>query len=50
MAFLFTFTAEIAAVIAPVLGWDAAAQTAEVDAALVAVHAADPAGAPIAAR
>ncbi len=42
--------AEIAAVIAPVLGWDAAAQTAEVDAALVAVHAADPAGAPLAAR
>lgn len=42
--------AEIAAVIAPVLGWDAATQAAEVEAALAAVHAADPAGAPIAAR
>ncbi|MGB4777640.1 FAD-dependent oxidoreductase [Microbacterium sp.] len=33
--------AEVAEVIAPVLGWDAAAQTAEVDHALAAVHAAD---------
>lgn len=38
---------EIAAVLAPVLGWDAAAQAAEVDAALAEVHAADPAGPPI---
>lgn len=37
--------AEIAAAIAPVFGWDAAAQAAEVERALVAVHAADPAGA-----
>jgi len=34
--------AEVAAVIAPVLGWDAAAQAAEIDHALAAVHAADP--------
>ncbi|WP_460774725.1 glycerol-3-phosphate dehydrogenase/oxidase [Microbacterium sp. GXF7504] len=38
--------AEVAAVVAPVLGWDDARQAAEVTAALAAVHAADPAGVP----
>ncbi|WP_448258023.1 glycerol-3-phosphate dehydrogenase/oxidase [Microbacterium aurum] len=37
---------EVAEVIAPVLGWDAGAQAAEVDQALAAVHAADPASGP----
>lgn len=41
---------EIADAIAPVMGWDAAAQAAEVDRALAAVHAADPAWQPAAAR
>jgi glycerol-3-phosphate dehydrogenase len=34
--------AEVAAAIAPVMGWDAAAQASEVDRALRRVHAADP--------
>ncbi len=42
--------AEIAAAIAPVQGWDGAAQAAEVSAALAAVYAADPSGAPLEAR
>ena len=37
---------EVAEVIAPVLGWDAGAQAAEVDQVLAAVHAADPASGP----
>ncbi len=37
---------EVAEVIAPVLGWDAGAQAVEVDQALAAVHAADPASGP----
>lgn len=41
--------AEVAATIAPVLGWDAAAQAAEVDHAWAAVHAADPSAASAAA-
>ncbi|MBD3758263.1 MAG: glycerol-3-phosphate dehydrogenase/oxidase [Microbacterium sp.] len=37
---------EVAEVIAPVLGWDAGAQAAEVDQALAAAHTADPASGP----
>ncbi|MBZ6371683.1 MAG: glycerol-3-phosphate dehydrogenase/oxidase [Microbacterium hominis] len=37
---------EVAEVIAPVLGWDAGTQAVEVDQALAAVHAADPASGP----